>query len=50
MRFKYNPQLIFRFFFLQLELSHFSGIVSIKVHGTLCAQLLLQFDNDSFET
>ena len=40
--------------FPQVELSHFSGITTIKVNirivGTMCAQLLLQFYANYFET
>ena len=49
MWFGYNPQIIFSHFFSKLELSHFSGILT-NVVCTLCAQLLLQFYSDSFET
>ena len=42
-------RLIFHTFFSQFELSHFSGILTMKV-GALYAQLLLQFYSDSFET
>ena len=31
--FGYYPQIIFCYFFLQVELSHFSGIIYNKVHG-----------------
>ena len=37
-------------FFSQFELSHFFGHFSERIEGTLCAQLLLQFYTDTFET
>ena len=37
-------------FFSQFELSHFSGHFSGWIEGKLCAQLLLQFNTDTFET
>ena len=37
-------------FFLQFELSHFFGHFSEWIEGTLYAQLLLQFNTDTFET
>ena len=37
-------------FFSQFELSHFFGHFSEWIEGTLCAQLLLQFNTDTFET
>ena len=37
-------------FFSQFELSHFFGHFSEWIEGTLCAQLLLQFYTDTFET
>ena len=37
-------------FFSQFELSHFFGHFSDWLEGTLCAQLLLQFNTDTFET
>ena len=37
-------------FFSQFELSHFFGHFSGWIEGNLCAQLLLQFNNDTFET
>ena len=37
-------------FFSQFELSHFFGHFSGWIEGTLCAQLLLQFNTDTFET
>ena len=37
-------------FFSQFELSHFFGHFSECIEGTLCAQLLLQFNTDTFET
>ena len=47
MWFGYNPQIIFCYFFLQVELSHISSIIYNKVNGhgidTFWAQLLLQF-------
>ena len=49
MWFGYNPQINFCHFFPQFELSHFSSILTMKV-GTLCAQLLLQFQANSFKT
>ena len=36
--------------FLQFELIHFFGHFSEWIEGTLCAQLLLQFNTDTFET
>ena len=36
--------------FSQFELSHFFGHFSEWIEGTLCAQLLLQFNTDTFET
>ena len=48
MWFGYNP-LIF-FFFSQFEFSHFFRHFSEWIEGTLCAQHLLQFNTDSFET
>ena len=33
MRFGYNPQINFSHIFLQFELSHFSGILTMKVNG-----------------
>ena len=47
MCFGYNS---FLSFFLQFELSHFFGHFSEWIEGTLCAQLLLQFYTDTFET
>ena len=41
--FGYNPQIIF-------ELSHFFGYFSEWIEGTLCAQLLIQFNTDILET
>ena len=46
--FGYNPQIFDTF--SQFELHRFSGIRSEWTVGTLCAQLLLQFYPDSFET
>ena len=37
-------------FFSHFELSHFFGHFSEWIEGTLCAQLLLQFYTDTFET
>ena len=46
-----NRQIIFlSFFFLQFELSYVFGHFSEWMEGTLCAQLLLQFNTDTFET
>ena len=52
MWFGYDPQINFITFFLQFELSHFGHFdnESERAVGTLCAQLLLQFYSDSFET
>ena len=51
MWFGYNPWVIFcHFFFSQFELSHFFGHFCEWIEGTLCAQLLLQFNTDTFET
>ena len=50
----YNPQFYFLFHVLHVKLRHFSDVIPIKVNryvvGTLCAQLLLSFYDDSFET
>ena len=46
----YNPQIIFLSFFSQFQLSHFFGHFSEWIEGTLCAQLLLQFNTNTFET
>ena len=46
----YNPWIIFCHFFSQFELSHFLGHFSGSIEGNLCAQLLLQFNTDTFET
>ena len=50
--FGYNPQIDFSHFLRKLNLVIFWIFFSIKVNivGTLCAQLLLQFYADSFET
>ena len=37
-------------FFSQFEHSHFFGHFSGWIEGNLCAQLLLQFNTDTFET
>ena len=37
-------------FLSQFELSHFFGHFSEWIEGNLCAQLLLQFNTDTFET
>ena len=50
MWFGYNPWIIFLSFFSQFELSHFFGHFSNWIEGTLCVQLLLQFNTDTFET
>ena len=53
MWFGYNPWIIFCHFFHNLNLGIFSGILghfSEWIEGTLCAQLLLQFNTDTFET
>ena len=44
-----NPWIIF-VIFSQFEHSHFFGHFSEWIEGTLCAQLLLQFNIDTFET
>ena len=51
MWFGYNSRLFF-VTFLQVELSHFSGIIynNVNGQGILWKQLLLQFYTDSFET
>ena len=41
---------VFLSFFSQFALNHFFGHFSEWIEGTLCAQLLLQFINDTFET
>ena len=41
---------LFFVIFLQFELSHFFEHLSEWIAGTLCAQLLLQFNTDTFET
>ena len=43
--FGYNPLIIFRYFF-QVDLSHFSGIITCIIVGTLCAHLLQFYAND----
>ena len=51
--FGYNPRIIFcHFSFHNLNLpgSHFFGHFSEWIEGTLCAQLLLQFNTNTFET
>ena len=50
MRFGYNPQIIFYHFFHKLNLAIFQAVLLSEIVGTLCAQLLLQFYIDSFET
>ena len=51
MWFGYNPWIIFLSFFSQFEVSHyFFRHFSEWIEGTLCAQLLLQFNADKFET
>ena len=47
---QHNPWIIFCHFFSLFELSHFFGHFSEWIEGTLCAQLLLQFYTDTFET
>ena len=42
--------LCFVIFFSQFELSHFFGHFSEWMEGTLCVQLLMQFNTDTFET
>ena len=42
--------LFFVIFFHNLHFSHFFGHFSEWIEGTLCAQLLLQFYTDTFET
>ena len=51
--FGYDTQINFCYFCSQFELSHFFGHFDNESEwrgGTLCAQLLLQFHSDSFET
>ena len=43
----YNPRIIFCHFF---TIGIFFGHFSEWIEGTLCAQLLLQFNTDTFET
>ena len=52
MWFGYNSWIIFFFifFFHNLNLVIFFGHFSEWIEGTLCAQLLLQFNTDTFET
>ena len=51
MWFGYNPWIIFCHFFHNLNfLSHFFGHFSGWIEGNLRAQLLLQFNTDTFET
>ena len=52
MWFGYYPEIIFCYFFCNLNLVIFKCFYyqSEKIVGTLCAQLLLQFYIDSFET
>ena len=50
MWFGYNPWIIFCHFFHNLNLVIFFGHFSEWIEGTLCAQLLLQFNTDTFET
>ena len=47
--FGYYPRIIF-VIFSQFELSHFFWHLSEWIWGALCAQLLLQFNTDTFET
>ena len=47
MWFGYNPWIIFCHFFSQFEFSHFAILVD---RGYLVAQLLQQFNTDTFET
>ena len=47
--FENNPWIIF-VIFSQCELSHFFGHFSEWIEGILCAQILLQFNTDTFET
>ena len=49
MWFEYNP-LIFLPFFSQFELGYLFRHFSEWIEGTLCAQHLLQFKTDTFET
>ena len=44
MWFGYSPWIIFLSFFSQFELRHFFRHFSEWIEGTLCAQLLLQFN------
>ena len=50
MWFGYIPWIIFCHFFHSLNLVIFFGNFSGWIEGTLCAQLLLQFNTDTFET
>ena len=53
MWFGYDTQINFYYFCLQFELKSFFGHFDNESEwtvGTLCAQLLLQFHSDSFET
>ena len=49
MWFGYNPWIFF-VIFSQFELSHFFRHFSERIECTLCAQLLLQFNTNTFET
>ena len=46
----YSPWIIFCHFFHNLNLVIFFGHFSGWIEGKLCAQLLLQFNTDTFET
>ena len=46
----YNPRIIFVLFFFNNLNCHFFGHFSESIEGTLCAQLLVQFNNNTFET
>ena len=50
MWFGYNPRIIFCHFFHNLNLVRFFWHFRGWIDGTLCAQLLLQFNTDTFET
>ena len=50
MWFGYNPWIIFCHFFHNFNLVIFFWHFSEWIEGTLCAQLLLQFYTDTFET
>ena len=49
MWFKYNPQINF-VTFSQFELSNFFGHFKKWIEGTLCTQLFLQLNTDTFKT